>query len=110
MPFDKFDFESTKEERIKSIKKTIRPIGVDEVKKMGDQLFKFADDPWRSAFFGFIAEHPNASYHHAVTHDQVNILYCQENDRGIWFLPGSGLGPLQANGKKAMSDAIASLH
>jgi hypothetical protein len=38
--------------------------------------------------------------------DGVNIVYCRDKDNGIWFLPGSGLGPLQATGRKAMSDII----
>ena len=109
MPFDKFDLDSTTEERIASIKKTIRSINVDEVKKMGEQLFKYADDPWRNAFFHFVAEHPTATFYHALTHENVNILYNPDSDKGIWFLPGSGMGPLQNLGKKVMSDASQSV-
>jgi hypothetical protein len=39
--------------------------------------------------------------------DGVNIVYCRDKDKGIWFLPGSGLGPLQATGRKVMKDAIS---
>ena len=109
MPFDKFDLDATTEERIKSIKKTIRLISTDEVKKMGDEIFKYADDPWRDTFFRFVAEHPTSTFYHALTHENVNILYNRDNDRGIWFLPGSGLGPLQSQGKKVMSDASQSV-
>jgi hypothetical protein len=38
--------------------------------------------------------------------DGVNIVYCRDKDKGIWFLPGSGMGPLQATGRKAMSEII----
>ena len=109
MPFDKFDLDSTTEERVKSIKKTIRSINVAEVKKMGDQLFQYADDPWREAFFRFVAEHPTATFFHALTHENVNILYTPDTDKGIWFLAGTGLGPLQSKGKKVMSDASQSV-
>src|SRR4051794_24850911 len=108
MPFEKFDLESITEERIKSINKTIRSVSRDEVKKMGDQLFKYADDPWRDSFFRFVNEHPSASFHHALTSENANVLYCDDLDKGIWFLPGVGLGPLQAKGRKAMKDAIGS--
>jgi len=108
MPFDKFDLDATTEERVKSIKKTIRSINVEEVKKMGDNLFQYADDPWRDAFFRFVAEHPNATFYHALTHENVNILYNTDSGKGIWFLPGSGLGPLQDRGKKVMNDASQS--
>ena len=106
MPFDTFDFESITEERRKSIAKTIRPISLEEVKKMGQTLFKYADDPSRDAFNQFIAENPGASFHHAETTDGVNILYCSDKDKGLWFLPGTGLGPLQERGRRAMSESI----
>ena len=105
MPFDTFDLDATTEERHKSIEKTIRQVTIDDVKKLGDGLFKFADDPWREAFYSFLAEHPHATFYHAVTHDNVNIVYSSEGDKGIWFLPGSGLGPLQANGRRFMKEA-----
>ena len=57
MPFDKFDFEAITEERRKSIAKSIRSISPEELKKIGEEIFRFADVPWRRAFFGFTAEH-----------------------------------------------------
>ena len=106
MPFEKFDFETLNEERRKSVAKSLRVISIDEVKKMGDQLFKYADDPWREVYFRFIAEHPGATYHHGVTNDGVNVLYSVDNDRGMWFIPGTGMGPLQEKGRKAMKEII----
>ena len=73
---------------------------------MGDELFKYVDDPWRDAYFGFIAENAGASFHHAATTDGVHLLYCKDKDKGIWFLPGQGKGPLQATGRRAMKDLI----
>ena len=66
----------------------------------------YADDPWRNAFFRFIAENPGATFYHAVTSDNVNIVYCRDEDKGMWFLPGSGMGPLQVGGKKIMKEMI----
>jgi len=42
-----------------------------------------ADDPWREAFFRFIAENPGATFHHAVTSDGINIVYCRDKDKGM---------------------------
>ncbi len=78
----------------------------EELKKIGEEIFHYADDPWRHAFFQFIAENPGATFHHAVTSDNVNIVYCRDKDKGMWFLPGSGMGPLQARGKKVMKEMI----
>ena len=79
---------------------------VDELKALGNEIFRFADDPWREKFFAFIAENPGSTFHHAVMSDGVNIVYCRDQDKGMWFLPGSGMGPLQAAGRKMMSEII----
>jgi hypothetical protein len=110
MPFEKFDLENLNKERRKAIAKSIRTISVEELKALGGELFRHADDPWREAFFRFIAENPGATFHHAVTSDGVNILYCRDQDKGMWFLPGSGMGPLQTRGRKIMNEMIAGGH
>jgi hypothetical protein len=106
MPFDKFDLEELTKERRKAIAKSIRTVEAEELKKIGEEIFRYAEDPWREAFFRFIAENPGATFHHAVTSDNVNIIYCRDKDKGMWFLPGSGMGPLQARGKKMMKEII----
>ena len=110
MPFEKFDLEILDKERRKAIAKSIRTISVEELKSLGGELFRFADDPWRETFFRFIAENAGATFHHAVTSDAVNILYCRDQGKGMWFLPGSGMGPLQARGRQIMKEMIAGTH
>jgi len=110
MAFEKFDLENLDKERRKAIAKSIRTISVEELKKLGGELFRYADDPWREAFFRFIAENPGATFHHAVMSDGFNIVYCRDQDKGIWFLPGSGKGPLQATGRQVMKDLISGSH
>jgi hypothetical protein len=61
MPFEKFDLETLDKERRKAIAKSIRTISVEELKKLGGELFRYADDPWREAFFRFIAENAGAA-------------------------------------------------
>ena len=106
MPFEKFDLETLTKERRKAIAKSIRTVDTGELKKIGEEIFRYAEDPWREAFFRFIAENPGATFHHAVTSDNVNIVYCRDKDKGMWFLPGSGMGPLQVRGKKIMKEMI----
>ena len=110
MPFEQFDLENLDKERRKAIAKSIRTISVEELKKLGGELFRYADDPWRETFFQFIAENSSATFHHAVTSDGVNILYCRDQDKGMWFLPGTGKGPLQARGRQIMKEMITGGH
>ncbi len=105
-----FDFENLSTERRQAIAKTIRTIDAEEMKKLGNQLFKYADDPWRDKFFHFVAENAGCTYFHAVTQDDVNLLYCRDKHRGIWFLPGSGLGPLQERGLGMMKEVCEGKH
>ena len=106
MPFDTFDLASLNKERRKAIAQTIRTVSADELKKIGHEIFRYAEDPWRDAFFKFIEENPGATFHHAVTSDGVNLIYCRNKDKGMWFLPGSGMGPLQERGRKIMQEMI----
>ena len=110
MPFEKFDLESLDKERRKAIAKSIRITSVEELKKIGEEIFPYAEDPWRDAFFRFIVENPGATFHYAVTSDGVHIVYCRDKDKGMWFLPGTGKRPLQATGRKIMTEIIEGHH
>ena len=98
MPFDTINMEEIDEARRKAIAKSIRIISVDELKALGEGLFTQIDHPWREKFFSFITENSGATFHHAVTHDQVQIIYCPDREKGMWFLPRSGMGPLGPKG------------
>ena len=106
MSFDRIDLESLNEQRRKSMAKSIRPVPDDELKKLGEELFPFVDDPWRQVYFQFVAENRGSTFHHALTDDGVHILYCNDRDKGMWFLPGTGKGPLLARGRQAMKEII----
>ena len=110
MPFEKFDLENLDKERRKAIAKSVRTMSVEELKKIGEEIFPYADDPWRETFFQFIAENRGATFHYAVTSDGVHIVYCRDKDKGMWFLPGTGKGPLQARGRKIMMEIIQGRH
>jgi hypothetical protein len=110
MPFEMFDLENLNKERRKAVAKSIRIINGDELKKLGNEIFHYADDPWRETFFAFIAENPGATFHYAVTSDGYNVIYSRDKDKGMWFLPGSGMGPLQVRGREAMKAIIEGGH
>jgi hypothetical protein len=106
MPFEQFNLGDLDKERRKTLASSIRTITLEELKSLGESIFRYADDPWRDAFFKFIADNRGSTFHHAIASDGVNIVYCRDHDKGMWFLPGSGMGPLQATGRKAMKEII----
>ena len=108
MPFEKFeDAKAIDNERRKAIAKSIRIISVEELKKLGEEMFDDPDRPWRQTFLQFIAEHPGATFYHASAGEGVIFVYSRDGDKGLWYLPGSGLGPLSEGGRRLMKEAIA---
>jgi hypothetical protein len=74
VPFDKIDIESITKERRKSVVKSVRAIGIEELKKLGGEVFHDLDDPGREVFFRFVTEHSDTLIHHAIASDGVNML------------------------------------
>lgn len=103
---ENLDLETITKERRETIAESIRPISVDELQKLGEELFPFSDHPWRQVFFAFIEENSSATFHHAITDDRIHIIYCAAKDKGMWFLPGSGMGPLQERGRKILGEIV----
>ena len=95
---ENLNMEEITEARRKAIAGSIRTISMEELKTLGDRLFPFVDHPWREKYFTFLTENTGATFHHATTHDQVQIIYCRAKERGLWFQPGTGMGPMQAKG------------
>ena len=111
MPFEKFeDLDATDNERRKAIAKSIRIISVEELKKLGEEMFDEPDRPWRLTFLQFIADHPVATFYHASAGEGVIFVYSLDGDKGLWYLPGSGVGPLSEAGLQMMKEAIAAGH
>ena len=108
MPFEKFeDAEAIDNERRKAIAKSIRIIGVEELNKLGEEIFDSPDRPWRQTFLSLIEENPGATFYHASAGEGVIFLYSRDNDKGLWYLPGNGIGPLSDGGRQLMKEAIA---
>ena len=109
MPFDKFlDIETLTEARRKAIQQSLRSMTVDELRKIArDELADFEGDPWQENFLRIIEEHPQGSFYRAVVPEGAIVLYCRDEDTGVWILPGSGMGPLEESGKRLLREAIA---
>src|SRR6266576_921512 len=76
MPFEKFeDADAIDNERRTAIAKSIRIISVEELKKLGEEVFGSPDRPWRQTFLSLIAENPGGTFHHTVTSEGVVFLY-----------------------------------
>src|SRR6266545_6053144 len=111
MPFEKFEgVEAIDNERRKIIAKSIRTISVEELKKLGEEIFDSPDRPWRQTFLQLIEENPGATFYHASAGEGVVFLYSRDNDKGLWYLRGSGLGALSVAGRQIMKEAIEAGH
>jgi len=107
MPFDKFvDIDKIYDDRHKSVTKSIRIIDIGELKKLAEEIFHSPDDPWKQTLLQLISENPGATFYHADAGEGVIFLYCLDLDKGLWFLPGSGMGPLSARARQMMKVAI----
>jgi hypothetical protein len=101
------NFDEIINERRKAVAQSIRPLGAAEAAALGESIFPYRDDPWRELFFGFLAEHPQATFHHANLPNGAQLLYSRSHNRGIWFIPGKGTGIIQEKGLKMLSDILA---
>ena len=108
MPFDKFmDLPAVWEERRKKMRESVRSISIDELKKLAKtHEEEFVDDPWRDKMLRLMEERPQASFYHAVPEENIVVVYCRDEDFGLWILPDSGMGPLDETGKRHMREAI----
>ena len=108
MPFDKFKSpEELWEERRKSVQDSLSTITVDELRKIVKKHEEeFVNNPSREEFLRLIEEQPHASFYSAVPQKDVVVYYCRDAQFGVWVLVGSGIGPLDADGKRLMKEAI----
>jgi hypothetical protein len=100
------DIESITDARRKAIEQTIEPIDIDELKSLGEKLFPFLDHPWRNTYFQFLEDNSGSTFYHATTNDQVEIIYCPDKQKGIWFVRRGGMGPLQAKGIGILKEIV----
>ena len=110
MERENLDMNSITEGRRKSIAKSITTISAEKMKAIGEEIFPYFDDPWREKFFDFIKENAGATFHHATTTEGIQILYCRDKNKGIWFMPQTGMGPMQAEGLGILKEIVEGKH
>ena len=101
--------DMTWENRKTMVHKTIRPVSLDELRKLGEERFPIVTDPWCIRYNEFVTAHPDASFYRAEIPEHAEIIYCQEAGKGVWFLPGKGMGVLQPKGREIMEEAVKAL-
>jgi hypothetical protein len=100
---------NTLENRRLMVRKTIRPATVEELRQLGAGMFPLATDPWAERFSTFLAEHAGDSFYLAKSPEGAHIAYCRNANKGIWFLPGSGVGIIQPRGVEVLAEIVDSM-
>lgn len=103
------DWSDPMETRREMVRKTIRPTTADELKELCTQLFPVVTDPWAEKFNAFLNEHAHDSFYLADAPGGARIAYCKEAGKGIWFIPGSGIGIIQPKGLLALAEIVGEL-
>ena len=109
MSSENLNMDELTEARRDAVADSIHTISAEELKALGEGLFPYVEHPWREKFFNFIAENPGATFHHATTHDRIHIIYCHAKEKGMWFVPGSGMGPMQPKGLAILKQIVEKL-
>ncbi len=106
MESENLDIESIMHARRDAVAESIREISVEELKSLEASLFPYLDHPWRAPFRQFLDENAGSAFYHATTNDRIQVLYCRTREKGIWFVPGSGVGILQAPALKVLREVV----
>lgn len=108
MSSENLDFESIMKKRRKALEESTRIISFGELKSLGEEIFeKQPSHPWKESFDQFLRENPYGTFYHGRTNDKFQIIYCREKEKGIWYLPGSGMGILMDKGIATMKEIIS---
>ena len=102
------DWSDPLETRREMIRKTIRPTTIGELRALGAKLFPVVTDPWAEKFGAFLNEHANDRFYEAEA-PGAHVVYCRDEGKGIWYIPGSGLGIIQPKGLQALAEIVDNL-
>jgi hypothetical protein len=98
--------EDTVEKRRTVIRESIRPATVEELRELWAAQFPVVNDPWAERFAAFLTQHVNDRFYLAKSPEGAHIAYCGDARNGIWFVPGLGVGFLQARGLALLADIV----
>ena len=100
---------NTLDERRAMVRKTIRPATVEELKQLGVKLFPVVTDPWAERFNAFLKDHAQDKFYLAEVPGGAQIVYCRDAGKGVWFIPGTGVGIIQPKGLQALAEIVDQL-
>ena len=103
---ENLDIESIMSDRRHAIEETIREVGVSELESLGTKLFSDVTHPWLQEYQDFLEENRGATFYHGKTNEHIHVIYCRSKEKGIWFIPGVGIGILQERGLKALREIV----
>lgn len=95
-------FESVMAARRKAVAKSIRKVSTDDLNVLIANLLPDAAHPWRELFQRFIDENRGEIFYQGELWEgepgekiHVYVVYCRAKDKGIWYIPKTGLGLLE---------------
>lgn len=101
--------DDTMEARREMVKKTIKPVTYEELRALGEQRFTVVTDPWYVRFSEFLNQHKDSKFYRAEAPGGAEVIYCRDGGKGVWFLPGSGMGVIQDKGLKLLAEIVDAL-
>ena len=103
---ENLDIESIMNDRRHAVEESIREISHLELTSLGESLFPDVTHPWLEQFRRFVEENRGCTFYHATTNERFQVLYCRAREKGIWFIPGVGVGILQHRGLDALREIV----
>ena len=109
MSYDEDWPDNTMENRRLMVRKTIRPVTLDELKQLAVNRFPVVTDPGCVRFNDFLAKNASAKFYRAEISGGAEIIYCRDTEQGVWFLPGTGMGIIQPKGLAMLKEIVDAL-
>jgi hypothetical protein len=107
---DNLDLDIATADQRKTIHESICVINAEEMKTLEEEIFPFKQDLWHDRYRKFMEENAGETFFYAAINDATRILYCYGKQRGIWFLPNSGVGILQEPALKVLKEIVEEVH
>ena len=101
--------DNTTENQRLMFKKTMRSVSLDELKKLGEVRFPVVTDPWCERYHEFLDKHATARFYLGEIPGGVEVVYCPDVGKAIWFLPGMGMGVVQPKGLAMLREIVDSI-
>ena len=106
MEHEDLNIKETLESRRPAVEESLRTISVAELNALSEELFRHVDHPMLEKFLGVINDPGAGIFHHAHAGSRIQVLYCQNKDTGMWFIPGFATGRLEPDELKIMKEIV----